>query len=155
MSFQHKITIASLIGTAPVLASARTVWCPTCDAGPGQFCVTSTGRRVEHGGFHPKRVSVFRHEAISDELPVGPGLDSRDMAWHDQGLCQYTDPDLFWPEQGGHQSTLAKQICARCPVAAQCLEQAMRDMELDGIWGGTSPDDRVELRKTAALANAA
>lgn len=30
----------------------------------------------------------------------------------------------------------AKEICSRCPVAAQCLEGALARREKFGIWGG-------------------
>jgi WhiB family redox-sensing transcriptional regulator len=36
----------------------------------------------------------------------------------------------------------AKAICARCPVAADCLAWALGAGEPAGIWGGTTPEER-------------
>jgi len=38
-----------------------------------------------------------------------------------------------------------KQACARCPVRVECLEHALEHWE-HGWWGGTSEDDRREMR---------
>ena len=38
----------------------------------------------------------------------------------------------------------AKAVCARCPVAADCREWAIRTRQTNGVWGGL---DEVELRK--------
>jgi WhiB family redox-sensing transcriptional regulator len=40
----------------------------------------------------------------------------------------------------------AKQVCAVCPVTADCLSWALRAGEPAGIWGGTTPDERRYLR---------
>ena len=46
----------------------------------------------------------------------------------------------------------AKAVCAECPVASLCLEAAMR-VEGDittgryGVYGGYTPDERVELAR--------
>lgn len=34
-----------------------------------------------------------------------------------------------------------------CPLIEQCLEFALSNNERFGIWGGTTPTDRVEIRK--------
>lgn len=47
----------------------------------------------------------------------------------------------------------AKKICKGtddgrpCPLLEQCLEFALTNNERYGIWGGTSPDERIQLRK--------
>lgn len=61
-------------------------------------------------------------------------------------LCAQTDPELFFPEQGDHLSAkYAKQICSKCPLIQDCLEEAVTKDYTDGIWGGTSPHERREI----------
>jgi WhiB family transcriptional regulator, redox-sensing transcriptional regulator len=69
-------------------------------------------------------------------------------AWLDRAACRGMDANLFHPP---HPSTArqitakAKAICAGCPVKAECLEHFFD--EPVGIYGGTSPHDRRQLRK--------
>lgn len=72
--------------------------------------------------------------------------------WMADALCAQTDPELFFPEKGGSHAA-AKAICARCPVAAECLDYALADDQSSyvspfyfGIWGGTSPLERRQIR---------
>jgi WhiB family transcriptional regulator, redox-sensing transcriptional regulator len=74
--------------------------------------------------------------------------DPEANAWRDQAACKGTDPALFWPESGGNDTKeQAKAVCATCPVQAECREHAVMFPERFGIWGGTSEDDRLILRK--------
>jgi WhiB family transcriptional regulator, redox-sensing transcriptional regulator len=71
--------------------------------------------------------------------------------WRTAGACLTADPDLFFPVAAGTvasgQVAQALRICAACPVRRQCLDFAMRTRELAGIWGGTTPEQRIrELR---------
>lgn len=78
----------------------------------------------------------------------------RGLEWQDDGLCAQVDPELFFPALGG--STLpAKRICAGCDVRVKCLDYALntlvegwneRGRPMDGVWGGTSPEERAILR---------
>jgi WhiB family redox-sensing transcriptional regulator len=64
-------------------------------------------------------------------------------------LCKSVDPDLFFPEDYTSRITVleAKAVCQSCPLTTACLEYAMSDRSLDGIWGGTTPQDRKNLRR--------
>lgn len=44
--------------------------------------------------------------------------------WRAEALCAQVDPELFFPEQG-FPSHHARAVCARCPVAAECLDWAL------------------------------
>ncbi|HEY1823986.1 MAG TPA: WhiB family transcriptional regulator [Trebonia sp.] len=71
--------------------------------------------------------------------------------WRAAACCLTADPDLFFPVAVGtaaiKQITQARRVCAGCPVRQQCLDFAMRTREPAGIWGGTTPEERVkELR---------
>ena len=74
------------------------------------------------------------------------------LNWWSEAACQYADPDLFFPVSStgrGGEEARAKVICARCPVRAQCLDYAMAaGSPLQGIWGGTSDQDRARLRRS-------
>ena len=62
---------------------------------------------------------------------------------HADGLCNQTDPDAFYPEDG--TSLAARRVCAACPVQNTCLEDALAREEPHGIWGGMSARQRLAL----------
>lgn len=81
-------------------------------------------------------------------------------AWMRDALCAQVDPELFFPDKGGGSTQEAKKVCARCPVAAECLDYALEgaaacDGERTGhgnpfrfgIWGGVSERDRRGLEQ--------
>jgi WhiB family redox-sensing transcriptional regulator len=74
--------------------------------------------------------------------------------WRAAGACRSADPEIFFPVSGRGTSTgqiaQAKRICASCEVRQLCLDFAMRNGERDGIWGGTTPEDRTRVRQSEA-----
>ena len=66
--------------------------------------------------------------------------------WMSHAACRGSDPAQFVPTRrrsvGG-----ARAVCARCPVREACLEFALADERLVGIWGGTSTRERAQLRR--------
>lgn len=72
--------------------------------------------------------------------------DSTGDDWWNDGLCAQTDPEAFFPEKGA-STREAKATCARCPVAAECLEDALRRDERFGVWGGRSPRERQQIKR--------
>jgi WhiB family transcriptional regulator, redox-sensing transcriptional regulator len=72
--------------------------------------------------------------------------------WRAASACLNADPDLFFPIAVGtavsKQVTRALRICDGCPVRQQCLDFAMQSGEKDGIWGGTTPEERIRARRT-------
>jgi WhiB family redox-sensing transcriptional regulator len=75
--------------------------------------------------------------------------------WRSAGACATADPDLFFPistyAAGARQAERALRVCAGCPVRRPCLEFAMRTGEKEGVWGGTTPEERIRLRRRAAV----
>jgi WhiB family redox-sensing transcriptional regulator len=72
--------------------------------------------------------------------------ESKDM------LCLQVDPEVWFPEKGV-SARAAKQVCAECPLAAvelggngRCLEVALQNNELYGVFGGLSPIERRRVR---------
>lgn len=80
-------------------------------------------------------------------------------SWSKQAICR-DDPELFFPT--GYQSDAAllqveeaRAVCALCPVAAECLRDALtaeagkgiKVREDNGIRGGWTPRDRARGRQ--------
>ena len=73
-----------------------------------------------------------------------------DANWRDDGACCGAHPDLFFPfgTTGAalRQIEEAKRMCRVCPVQTQCLAWALENGVTDGVWGGTTPDERRVIR---------
>jgi len=68
-----------------------------------------------------------------------------------RGACQQADPELFFPIAAGtgpaaRQVEAAKAVCDPCAVRANCLSYALDAMP-EGIWGGTTLDERRTARR--------
>jgi WhiB family redox-sensing transcriptional regulator len=68
-----------------------------------------------------------------------------------RGACQQADPELFFPIAAGtgpaaRQVEAAKAVCGPCAVRANCLSYALDAMP-EGIWGGTTLDERRTTRR--------
>lgn len=62
--------------------------------------------------------------------------------------CAGIDTDrIFYPQRGA-SSRLARAVCAECEVRAECLDYALTNGEMFGIWGGLSERQRVKLRSS-------
>lgn len=70
-------------------------------------------------------------------------------SWMASGACHGIDPELFFPisatGRAVPQIDSAKAICGRCPVRQNCLSYALLTMP-DGIWGGTTREERIAMR---------
>lgn len=67
--------------------------------------------------------------------------------WMQHARCTEVDPELFFPVSGAAAAgTRAKAVCRTCPVIAQCAQYAIERPELEGIWGGTTANDRRDIR---------
>lgn len=70
------------------------------------------------------------------------------LGWMDSASCANTAPDLFFPETGQREwITEAKKICKECPVTEACLDYALTNKFVDGIYGGMVPSQRYRLQK--------
>lgn len=70
-------------------------------------------------------------------LPPAPRFDGTQP-------CAETDPEAFFSEDG--QYTAAKRVCSACEWREPCLDYALR-VNVEGVWGGTSPRERRTLRR--------
>jgi WhiB family transcriptional regulator, redox-sensing transcriptional regulator len=77
-------------------------------------------------------------------------------SWWSQAACRSADPELFFPisalDASSRDVARAKAICGRCGARPQCLAHAMEAGSLQGIWGGTTEEDRRRLRVRATRA---
>ncbi len=93
-------------------------------------------------------MTVFPREHQKDpNTHVPPGVvefHAPGLAWHRDALCAETDPEIFFPEQGGSVSE-GKAICAECTVRAECLDYALETGQRFGTWGGVSERQRRRL----------
>ena len=64
--------------------------------------------------------------------------------------CDGIPVDEFFPEKGEHEFIIrinyAKRICNNCLAKQECLEYALSN-KVSGIWGGTTENERRQLRK--------
>lgn len=71
--------------------------------------------------------------------------------------CSKSDPDAFFSKDYVEppvsnrpvyeREREAKLICSACPYQLRCLEYALRNEDMLGIWGGTTELDRKKIRK--------
>lgn len=67
--------------------------------------------------------------------------------WMLQAACaQIGDPELWFPSTGA-STREARDVCGRCPVAAECeleWQSLPADMQRHGIWAGVSAHERIQ-----------
>lgn len=78
---------------------------------------------------------------------------ARSLSWMSRGACRQVDPELFFPiaavtGPAARQAETAKAVCGRCVVHANCLSYALEAMP-EGIWGGTTLEERHAARGTS------
>jgi WhiB family transcriptional regulator, redox-sensing transcriptional regulator len=76
------------------------------------------------------------------------------QGWRRDGLCiepEYARSVEFFPERG-QPSEPAKVVCARCLVRAECLAYALALGIREGVWGGTTGNDRRKTRSAQPYA---
>ena len=64
--------------------------------------------------------------------------------WQAEAACRDADTAVFFPVSDNDAGP-AREICANCPVAEQCLEWALEVRPSDGVFGGLTPIERHRL----------
>lgn len=72
------------------------------------------------------------------------------LPWADRAACSGHDPELWFCDSISadtasalrRREQVAKTICGGCPVAAECLADALARDDRYGIWGGYSAAER-------------
>jgi WhiB family redox-sensing transcriptional regulator len=77
--------------------------------------------------------------------------------WTAAAACRGRDPRVWFPRPHDRFAIeVARQVCAGCPVRADCLADAMAaPFDLVGIWGGLTEHERQSLRARAREAASA
>lgn len=83
-------------------------------------------------------------------VPAVPG-------WRAWAACAGSDPEMFYPldPEDAAQAAAARAVCARCPVRAACLAEAMAVEDPArrwGITGATTPRERTALHRARPMA---
>ena len=90
--------------------------------------------------------------SVSSGLALALAAD----AWRDDASCRDTDPNLFFPVgttgPALSQIEAAKTVCRQCAAQSDCLEYALSTNQDSGVWGGTSEEERRQLRRARARA---
>ncbi len=66
------------------------------------------------------------------------------VAWMEQAEC--VGLDIMVPDTA-EQSKQAQAVCVECPVRSECMEYALADPGLVGIWGGMTSRERRQERQ--------
>jgi WhiB family redox-sensing transcriptional regulator len=78
-----------------------------------------------------------------------------DGEWLAGAACRHLPPEeiaLFFVGAGRSLSRRARQICAACPVRAECVAHAYDNEIHAGYFGGISPSHRISMSREEALA---
>jgi WhiB family redox-sensing transcriptional regulator len=132
--------------------------------GPPTSIPRTPGQPPAHGGpvgELARRNAVPSGPVLLDELEWLVTQPSRDIdphwllrfpRWMDDASCveQHEGADWFPENRPGRdarsEALAAKAVCARCPVRKPCLDYALQDASLMGVWGGTSERERRHMR---------
>ena len=93
---------------------------------------------------------------LSQLRDAGPrsGVQFRSRWRSDAACLEHQEMRWFESEEAGrlsHREVMAtKLVCASCSVQRECLDTAMADDSLIGIWGGTTTRHRQRLRMAEA-----
>jgi WhiB family redox-sensing transcriptional regulator len=109
-------------------------------------------RRIRNVNFHDcKSVERKKGTAMTEvnyRVNLSELLMYEAAPWMDDAICRDLATDVFFADSDApKKSTVAKAICSACPVREDCLDYAIRNCELYGIWGGTTATERRFLRQ--------
>jgi WhiB family transcriptional regulator, redox-sensing transcriptional regulator len=65
--------------------------------------------------------------------------------WRELAACRDTDLEVLFPGRG-ESAGPARQVCAARPVRQPCLDYAITNRIVHGIWGGLTERERRALR---------
>lgn len=79
-----------------------------------------------------------------------PDLDERRPAWHADAACRdhpRLPPAAWFPERGvtAEQLEVVVAVCRDCLVREECLDYALADRSLVGVWGATTGRERRQI----------
>lgn len=66
--------------------------------------------------------------------------------WHQEAACRGQGPAEF-VRGPKYDYGSVRELCETCPVRMQCLEYALSDESITGLWGGTTDAERRLIRR--------
>lgn len=74
-------------------------------------------------------------------------LHDQDFTWHNDANCVGLDTSLFFYERNEPKKReQARAVCAGCLVREECLNFALTNNIIDGMWGGKSGRERRQIK---------
>lgn len=74
-----------------------------------------------------------------------------DQAWQEHANCLDATPNIFFPDENNINYTTARTYCAKCTVATDCLNYALKLEQHEtyryGMFGGKTPKQREWLQR--------
>lgn len=68
--------------------------------------------------------------------------------FQDNANCLDVEPEIFFSAKIKNRE-LAMSLCNSCIVKTECLDFALKHESIDGIYGGTTGDERKAMLKNA------
>jgi WhiB family redox-sensing transcriptional regulator len=87
---------------------------------------------------------------VAEDMPLTLENVLRRPAWHRQASCRGSGAAEFVRNPRAVYAPAHRQTCAGCPVRQECLEFALADESVTGLWGGTDDAERREMRRQVA-----
>ena len=79
------------------------------------------------------------------EHPYQTSVSEKPNPWQQAHCIKPTvDPEWFFETD---KNNLAKTICNNCPLKTMCLDEALKQNHVDGVWGGLTADERKILKQ--------
>lgn len=75
-----------------------------------------------------------------------PMTGRRTPEWFQQAACRGITAVMYVDR--GNRARRAREVCAGCPVAEPCRAWAIEHREENGVWGGTTPRERRQARRS-------
>lgn len=69
-----------------------------------------------------------------------------DQSWRELAECKGIHTGVFYSDHPREQAA-AKKICDACKVRKECREEAYKNLEDYGVWGGATRHERREDRR--------
>jgi WhiB family redox-sensing transcriptional regulator len=75
--------------------------------------------------------------------------DTEWWQWRLAARCRKEDAEIFFPADAERRNArseredLAKEFCRGCAVVEQCLAYALHTGQQHGVWGATTPGERL------------
>lgn len=93
--------------------------------------------------------SVSTRTRLDDRTAPRPFTDpTTPITWRDEAACRESPGVDFFPfPEDVEAISRVKEICAVCPVIEDCLTYALQTRQADGVWGGLTPRERINLRR--------